>query len=234
MSEELEIFIFFLIWLFSAYFGSFSSWWVSVIGVWLMTAFGMSPQLASITYKLGKIGDVLGGLYLFHKSGNIPTRFLWIGGVVSVFGSFLGTYLIFSLPDWLIYGVSWLSMILLTCVAIIKKSGIHTDVRVSKRREKFYYVNLFLLNIFGNMFIAGSGVWYYNNFEKTPRLLRLGMNHAVAFRTNNHRKYTLPRVYFWLWERKDMRILWNIYEKTWILDWCTHQTSSEIPYRIHS
>lgn len=71
-----------------------------------MTAFGMSPQLASITYKLGKIGDVLGGIYLFHKSGNIPTRFLWIGGIISVIGSFLGTYLIFSISDWIIYAVS--------------------------------------------------------------------------------------------------------------------------------
>lgn len=78
MSEEFKVFIIFLIGLFSAYFGSFASGGVSVLGVGLLTALGMSPQLASITYKLGKIGDVLGGLFLFHKSGNIPTRFLWI------------------------------------------------------------------------------------------------------------------------------------------------------------
>lgn len=83
---------------------------------------GMSPQMASITYKLGKIGDVLGGLYQFHKSGNIPMRFLWVGSVVSVVGSFLGTYFIFSLPDALIYGVSAVSMILLTITSIIKKA----------------------------------------------------------------------------------------------------------------
>lgn len=170
MPLELEIFIFFLIWLFSAYFGSFSSWGVSVLGVGLMTAVGMSPQLASITYKLGKIWDVLGGLYQFYKSGNIPTRFLWIGGVVSVFGSFFGTYLIFSIPDWIIYAVSWVSMILLTCVAIVKKSGIHSVVHVSKRREYLYYCGLFCLNIFGNMFIAGSGVWYYFNNTFVIRL----------------------------------------------------------------
>lgn len=183
MSPELEVFIFFLIWLFSAYFGSFSSGGVSVLWVWLMTAVGMSPQMASITYKLGKIGDVLGGLYQFHKSGNIPTRFLWIGGVVSVIGSFIGTYLIFSIPDWLIYAVSWVSMILLIIVAIVKKSWIHTNPHVSKRREYLYYVTLFWLNIFGNLFIAGSGVWYYFNntlMIKLPALMAKWLSTAMS------------------------------------------------------
>lgn len=161
MSETLNPIIYFFIWLISAYLGSFSSWWVSVLGVWLMTFAGLNPQMASITYKLGKIGDVLGGLYQFHKSGNIPTRFLWVGSVVSIIGSFLGTYFIFSLPDSLIYGVSALSMILLTLTALVKKSWLHTTPALSKRRERLYYVCLFFLNIFGNFFIAGSGVWYY-------------------------------------------------------------------------
>ncbi len=183
MSEELKIFIFFLIWLFSAYFGSFSSGGVSVLGVGLMTAVGMSPQLASITYKLGKIWDVLGGLYLFHKSGNIPIRFLWIGGAVSVVGSFIGTYLIFSIPDWIIYAVSWVSMILLTITAIVKKSWLHAAPHVSKRREYLYYAGLFCLNIFGNLFIAGSWVWYYfnNTFViKLPALMAKWLATAMS------------------------------------------------------
>jgi hypothetical protein len=47
-------------------------------------------------------------------------------------------------------------MIALTVTAIIKKSGIHTNPHVSKKRERLYYFGLFFLNIFGNMFIAGS------------------------------------------------------------------------------
>lgn len=183
MSEELQILIFFFVWLFSAYFGSFSSWGVSVLWVGIMTALGMTPQLASITYKLGKIGDILWGLYQFHKSGNIPTRFLWIGGSISVIGSFLGTYLIFSIPNWLIYGVSGVSMILLTFVSLIRKSWVHTNAHVSKRREYFYYLWLFGLNIFGNMFIAGSGVWYYfnNTFViRLPALMAKGLATAMS------------------------------------------------------
>jgi uncharacterized membrane protein YfcA len=76
MSEELKIFIIFLIGLFSAYFGSFASGGVSVLGVGLLTFLGISPQMASITFKIGKIGDVLGGVFLFHKNGHIPYHFL--------------------------------------------------------------------------------------------------------------------------------------------------------------
>ena len=54
----------------------------------------------------------------------------------------------------------------------------------------------------------------YNNFEKTPCLLRLGMNHAVAFRTNNHIKIHSAKSVFLIVSRKDIRILRNIYEKT--------------------
>ncbi len=183
MSQELTLFIYFLIWIISAYLGSFSSWWVSVLGVWLMTFMGMSPQMASITYKLGKIGDVLGGLYQFHKSGNIPMRFLWVGSVVSVVWSFLGTYFIFSLPDALIYGVSAVSMILLTITSIIKKVWIHAPPAISKRRERLYYVTLFCLNIFGNFFIAGSWVWYYFNntfIIKLPALMAKWLSAAMS------------------------------------------------------
>ena len=183
MPEELKIFLIFLIGIFSAYFGSFSSWGVSVLGVGLMTAFWLSPQLASITYKLGKIGDVIGWLYLFHKSGNIPTRFLWIGSVVSVVGSFLGTYMIFTIPNWIIYLVSAISMLLLTLTAMIKKSWVHTSTYVSKRREYLYYVWLFCLNIFGNIFIAGSWVWYYFNntfIIKLPALMAKWLSSAMS------------------------------------------------------
>ncbi len=183
MTDEITIFIFFLIGLFSSYFGSFSSGGVSVLGVGLMTAFWMSPQLASITYKLWKIGDVLGGIYLFHKSGNIPTWFLWTGWIICIAWSFLGTYFIFSIPDWIIYAVSWLSMCLLIIVTIVKKSWLQKVSQVSKRREYLYYMSLFCLNIFGNMFIAGSWVWYYfsNTFIiKLPALMAKWLATAMS------------------------------------------------------
>ena len=120
---------------------------------------------------------------IFYRNGHIPTQFLWIGSVVSIVGSFLGTYFIFSLPSWLIYGVSALSMILLTITSVVRKSRYHAVSQPSKKREYLYYFCLFFLNIFGNFFIAGSGVWYYFNntlLIKLPALKAKGLSAAMS------------------------------------------------------
>ena len=161
MSEELKIFIIFLIGIFSAYFGSFSSGGVSALWVWLLTFIGIPPQMATITLKLGKIGDVLGWVYLFYKHGHIPTKYILWGWIMSIVWSFLGTYLIFSIPDKVIYLVSALSMMILALVSYFHGTRIHHIDNLSKKREYLYYICLFFLTMIGNLFIAGSGVWYY-------------------------------------------------------------------------
>lgn len=170
----------FVIWIISSYFGSFSSWGVSVLWVWLLTLLGIPPQMATITFKLGKIWDVLGWLFLFHKGGHIPTKYILKWAFGSILWSFLGSYIIFSIPDQIIYFVSALSMLLLAWVAFLKKSGIKIDQPLSKKRENFYYVVLFFLTFIGNIFIAGSGVWYY--FANTF-ILKLSTLEAKWFAT---------------------------------------------------
>ena len=76
---------------------------------------------------------------------------------------------------------------------------------------------------------------FYNTFEKTPCLLRLGMNHAVAFRANNHIKiHSVKSVFgksvFLIVSRKDMRILGNIYEKPEY--WTGAHTKHRLKYHI--
>ena len=161
MSEELKIFIFFLIWLFSAYFGSFSSWGVSALSIGMMVMFGVPPQMAGITFKLGKLGDNLGWLILFHKHWHIPRRFVLWWGIALLFGSFLGSYLIISIPDVIMYLGCWVSMLLLTIVSIFKKEK--KWAHISKVREYIGYGTYFVLSIVGNLFPAGSGVWYFFN-----------------------------------------------------------------------
>jgi uncharacterized membrane protein YfcA len=76
-------------------------------------------------------------------------------------GSFLGSYLIFAIPDRIIYLGCGISMILLSAISILKKSPTEKKVHISKTREYVGYVSYFFLSIVGNMFPAGSGVWYY-------------------------------------------------------------------------
>jgi uncharacterized membrane protein YfcA len=68
-----------------------------------MVMMGIPPQMAGITFKLGKIGDTLGGLYHFHKGGHIPRYLILGGGIALMSGSFLGSYIIVSLSDTVVY-----------------------------------------------------------------------------------------------------------------------------------
>jgi hypothetical protein len=60
------------------------------------------------------------------------------------------------------------SMILLTLVSVFRKDipGEH----ISKIREHIGYITYFFLSIIGNLFPAGSGVWYYFNNTLILRL----------------------------------------------------------------
>ncbi len=98
-------------------------------------------------------------------------------------GSFLGTYLMFSLPDWIIYFVSAVSMIVLTLVSYKKKIGFQkSPIPPSQLRVNIWYITLFFLTIIGNLFIAGSGVWYY--FANTY-LLKVSSLESKAIATVN-------------------------------------------------
>lgn len=173
MIFDIQTFTIFLIGIFSAYFGTFTSGGVSVLGVGLLTLLGIGPQLATITFKFGKIGDTLGWLYLFYKNGHIKSRFLLADGMMVLFGSFLGSYIIFSISSWIIYVVSALSMLVLVAVSYYKKTGAEPMTHISQKRVYMYYISLFFLSFFGNIFIAGSWVWYYFNNTFVLRLSAL-------------------------------------------------------------
>ncbi len=155
------VFLIFFVGIIAAYFWSFSSWWVSALSIGLLTLLGIPPQMATVTFKLGKIWDVLGGIYIFHKNGHIPKRYLLGGTLVAIVGSFIGSYFIFSIPSSYIYLVSGISMLMLTIASYHKWIGIKSEKNISKKREYLLYGMYFFLTIVGNIFIAGSGIWYH-------------------------------------------------------------------------
>lgn len=168
MTEEVKVVVIFLIGLFSAYFGSFSSWGVSAVSIGLMVLFGVPPQMAGITFKLGKIGDNLGWLLLFHKHGYIPKRFILKWGLTMLVGSFIGSYFIITIPDAIMYLGCWLSMFVLAIVSFFRRE-LEWEV-ISRKREFLGYFGYFVLSIIGNLFPAGSWVWYYFNNTLILRL----------------------------------------------------------------
>ncbi len=183
MSEEFKIILIFFIGIISAYLWCFSSGGVSALSFGMLTFLGIPPQMATITVKLGKIWDIIGWLWVFYKNGHINSKYIFISGPVSMLGSFLGTYLMFSLLDWIIYFVSAVSMIVLTLVSYKKKIGFQKSATPpSQLRVNIWYVTLFFLTIIGNLFIAGSGVWYY--FANTY-LLKVSSLESKAIATAN-------------------------------------------------
>ena len=73
---------------------------------------------------------------------------------------FLWSLLISQIPDAIMYFVSGMSMIIL--VFFSSWNRIYPSViDVSKPREYCWYISYFICSILGNLFPAGSGIWYY-------------------------------------------------------------------------
>lgn len=125
-----------------------------------MVFFGIPPQLAGITFKLGKIGDRIGWIYLFYKHGKIPKKFIFWWAIGVMIGSFFGSFFISRISDTTMYLVSGLSMLFLV-VFSLKKYSSHTTEQISKLREYTGYFSYLILSVLGNLFPAGSGIWYY-------------------------------------------------------------------------
>jgi hypothetical protein len=74
-------------------------------------------------------------------------------------------------------------MVVLTAVSYKKKIGFQSSpIPPSSFRVNMWYVTLFFLTIVGNLFIAGSGVWYY--FANTY-LLKISSLESKAIATAN-------------------------------------------------
>ncbi len=166
-----NLYFIFFIGIISAYFGSFSSGGVSALSIALLASLGMPPQMAGITFKLGKIGDTLGWVYHFHKWGHIPKDLIFGGGIALMIGSFLGSYFIVSLSDTIMYLGCGLSMLILTFVSTFRKVSV--PGKISDSRKYSGFLGYFVLSIVGNLFPAGSWVWYYFNNTLILRLTPL-------------------------------------------------------------
>lgn len=161
MSEEIKTFVIFLIGIISAYFWGFVSGGISVLSIWLMTILGISPQMAGITFKLGKIGNSLAGVKNFHKEWLIRKEYLIWLGFAMMMGGALGSFFIMSIPDHIMYAVSGFSMLVLVIVALAKKVWNTRNITLTKKRIWWWYVSYFILSVFWNLFPAWSGIWYY-------------------------------------------------------------------------
>lgn len=157
LMEWLQLILIGAIW---AYFGAFFEGAWSATVIWLLSIMGAPASLAGITFKLAKLGDQLGGLRLFRKHGHIPMRFVWGWWVWLLLGWFCGSYMIASIDEDLLFTGSGISMLVLALYSFHKKSA-SLHEKISKIREHIGYITYFFVSFCGNIFPAGSGIWYY-------------------------------------------------------------------------
>ncbi|MBP6981379.1 sulfite exporter TauE/SafE family protein [Candidatus Gracilibacteria bacterium] len=153
--------VIFFIGIIARYIGSFVSSGVSVLNIGILTLIGISPQMANITFKLAKIGDNFGGFLLLRKHGHIPYGFVIPSSCVLLIGSFLGSRSLVQLSDAWIFLGSGLSVLLLLIVSLFRKIKLEKNEDTSRIRKIFGFIAQFFASLIGNLFPAGSGMWYY-------------------------------------------------------------------------
>jgi uncharacterized membrane protein YfcA len=167
MSEEFIILIIFLVGIVSSYLGAFVFWGVSAFSIALMVATGLSPQLASITFKLGKIGNSIAALKQYHQKKLIRKEFIIGLWAMSFIGAAVGSFFIVQIPDIFIYSVSGISMILLVIIDIYrqKKKWINKEdislSQIPKKRLWWGYLLEFCMTVLANLSPAASGIYFY-------------------------------------------------------------------------
>lgn len=182
MTEELKVFLIFLIGILASYFGNFTSGGIWSIAIGSMSLLWIGPQMAWAVFKIGKFWNALSGVFVHRSAWTIPKDLVFWSWVCLMFWAFLVSYLIFSVPEKLIYGVSGITMLLVTAISLYKKPREHRE-HISEMRKRFGYWLYFLLSIIGNIFLAGSGVWYYFVNQYVFRLTAIE-SRGLSFATN--------------------------------------------------
>jgi len=164
MTEELKIFLIFIIGLIASYLGAFVTGWVSTLSIAMMTALWLTPQLASITFKLGKIWNGIALIRQYHKAKLLRKEYvLWLS-IASFIGAILWSFFIMQIPSIFIYLVSGCSMLALLYIDIKKSSSVivHSQPQeLSRPRRIIGYILEFIATALANLSPAASGAWFY-------------------------------------------------------------------------
>ncbi len=162
MSESIKIGIICIIGGVASYLGAFVTGGVSTFSIALMNALGISPQLASITFKLGKLGNTIALVREYHKAKLLKKDFLIGLSLSSFFWAILGSFFITRIPDLFIYSISGISMLTLLIIDVRKsKTNTPHHHEISPRRKSIGYVLEFIATILANLSPAASGAWFY-------------------------------------------------------------------------
>lgn len=154
-------FFVFLSGLFAFYFWTFIAWWVSSLSIGTLLFLWIQPHIATTTYLLGSLGWTASASTKFHKDGHLPKKHLTILAITAVIWWFLGSFIIYKIPDFISYKVTGITLLLLFLLGIWKKNLWLVEKHRSKRRIFLWYIINFIVAIYGVVFPAWVWVIFY-------------------------------------------------------------------------
>ncbi len=131
-----------------------------LITIPFMIMFGLPPQVAIATNKIGIFGMGLGALHKYWKAKKIVWNLVIPLSVIGIIGAFIGSNtLVRANPDFLSRVVGVIILIMLPFVFLKKGAGIAKKIVSTKKRLLGYA--LFLIAAFwSGLFGGGAGIFY--------------------------------------------------------------------------
>jgi len=150
----------FVIGFLAAFVGSFVSGTTSLISLTSLLFLGISPQLATATYRFGALGWRSGGFWEFFKARKIVWRLVIPLSIVSLLGSAIGAHILVTADEGILNKIIGILILLFIPLSLIKnKLGVE-KVAVSKTKRYAGYLIFFLVSAWTGFFAAGAGFFF--------------------------------------------------------------------------
>ncbi len=126
----------------------------------VLMMFGIPPDIANGSNRVGVFLQTLTGMRGFAKAGKIPPRSQWRQVVVpTLLGGIVGACLASVLPNWLLKPLLLLSMLAVAALVLFKPSLFDVEPgKEPKKVGKLAWATLFAVGIYGGFVQAGVGL----------------------------------------------------------------------------
>lgn len=130
-----------------------------LISVPLLALFGLSPQIAIATNKIGGVGLCFGGISKYWKERKIDWRLAFLLTAISLPASYLGTKLLISIDKELLTKIVGFIVLAILPLVIFQKQILKFKKEQTKKHTLIGHVLYFLISIYSGFFGAGTGIF---------------------------------------------------------------------------
>jgi len=119
--------------------------------------FGLPPQAAIATAKLGSVGTMLSGWYRFHLGDKVIYRIGLPVAICAGLGAAIGATTLVHIPSHLIERLLGVGMLIILVVMLMKGIGLGVRIRVPRWAHWLGYALFFIAGLWGGL-LPGQGI----------------------------------------------------------------------------